>query len=138
MIRIELENWGSGLDRRQLRWVLSEGCWHCVDTGEVAQEARLGPTNTSADAAQVSDAPHQKLRQAVFLRARGQCECVMPKVRPVLKVLMLRCGHVARCNATLREPWELCRLDTTGPYDLSNVRAMCQTCYRNASAVARW
>ncbi len=138
LIRIELENWGSGLDHRQRRWVLSEGCWHCVDTGEVAQEARLGPPKTSADVAQVSDQPHHELRRAVFLRAGGQCECNTPKVRPVLKVLMLRCGHVGRCNAALREPWELYRVNATGPYDLSNVRAMCQACYRNVSALVRW
>jgi hypothetical protein len=39
------------------------------------------------------------------LRAGGQCECITPKVRGVLKVPMLRCAHVGRCNAVLREPW---------------------------------
>jgi hypothetical protein len=137
-IRIELENRGSGLDQHRRRWVLSEGYWQCVDTEELAQESRLGPFKTSADAAQASDQLHHKLRRAVFLRAGGQCECITPKVRGVLKALTLRCCHVGRCNAVLREPWELRRVDPSGPYDLSNVRAICQACYRNVSGLVRW
>jgi hypothetical protein len=135
-IRIELEHWGSGVDDRQRRWILSEGYWHCVDTDEIAQEARFGPPNSSPDLAQVGAHPHPKLRRAILLRAGGQCECAAPEVRSILKVLLSRCSHTGRCNALLRGSWELYRVNP-GPYELSNVKGMCQACYRNASGLIR-
>jgi len=136
-LRIELEYWGSCIDGRQRRWILSDGCWHCMDTGEIAQDARLSPPKSSQDTGEAGAHPYPKLRGAVFLRAGGQCECVAREVRSVLKVLLLRCSHAGRCNAALRGPWELYRVDA-GPYDLSNVKGMCQARYRNASGLARW
>ena len=40
-ILVTLENWGSGLDALMCRWTAEGGCWHCTDTGELAQESRL-------------------------------------------------------------------------------------------------
>jgi hypothetical protein len=40
-VSIVLDNWGSGLDYALRRWVLVDGYWQCVDTGDVADEARL-------------------------------------------------------------------------------------------------
>jgi hypothetical protein len=136
-IRIQLEHRGSGVDERRRRWILAEDYWHCVDTDEIAQEARFGPPKNSPDLTHAGAHPYPKLRQAVFFRAGGQCECIAPEVRSILKVLLSRCGHVGRCNALLRGPWELYRLKP-GPYEASNVKALCQACYRNASGLARW
>lgn len=36
-VRVMLDNWGGGMDRRHRRWTLQPEGWHCVDTGEVAQ-----------------------------------------------------------------------------------------------------
>jgi len=126
-IQIELEDWRSGIDHRHRRhWVLGEEYWFCVETDEIAREAKAGTY------------PHPKLRRAVFLRASGRCECIAPpQGRSVLKLLRQQCSHAGRCNAMLREPWELHRVNP-GPYELSNVRAMCQACYRNASGLIRW
>ena len=40
-ISIILENWGSGLDDALRRWVLMDGCWKCIDTGDLAEDSRL-------------------------------------------------------------------------------------------------
>jgi hypothetical protein len=40
-VRITLENWGSGLDHVLRRWTLEDGCWRCMDTGELAEESTL-------------------------------------------------------------------------------------------------
>ncbi len=40
-ISIVLENWGSGLDYALRRWVLVDGYWECLDTGDFADESRL-------------------------------------------------------------------------------------------------
>ena len=60
------------------------------------------------------------IRDEVFNRAGGRCECTM-------KI----CGHSGRCTARLHGEWEVHRLTAGGPYVLSNVLGMCQTCHRN-------
>ena len=39
--RVVLENWGSGLDNLMRRWTFADGCWQCVDTGDLAEESDL-------------------------------------------------------------------------------------------------
>ena len=36
-LRLVLNNYGSGVDRLNRRWVLDAGCWNCIETGEIAQ-----------------------------------------------------------------------------------------------------
>lgn len=60
------------------------------------------------------------LRDDVFKRAGGRCECTM-------KV----CGHEGRCPAVLRGEWEVHRRIAGGDYTLSQVLGMCQLCHRN-------
>jgi hypothetical protein len=59
-------------------------------------------------------------REDVYARANGRCECNMST-----------CVHSGRCPAVLRGEWEIHRITAGGPYTLSNVKAMCQTCHRN-------
>ena len=59
------------------------------------------------------------IREDVYARAGGRCECTMRS-----------CGHTGRCSAMLRGEWEIHRLTAGGPYTLSNVVALCQTCHR--------
>lgn len=61
------------------------------------------------------------IREDVFARANGQCECTM------------QCSHHAgkRCPHQLRGEWEVHRLTAGGAYTLSNVKGLCQTCHRN-------
>lgn len=60
------------------------------------------------------------IREDVLQRAGGRCECTMTS-----------CGHTGRCNAMLRGEWEVHRITAGGPYTLSNVKGLCQTCHRN-------
>lgn len=63
----------------------------------------------------------QEVRDALFRRAGGRCECTMT-----------RCSnHSGRCTAMLRGPWEAHRITAGGAYVLSNLKAMCQICHRN-------
>jgi hypothetical protein len=41
-VSIVLEHWGSGMDRTMRRWTLADACWHCMDSGEIAQKSRSG------------------------------------------------------------------------------------------------
>ena len=41
-VRIFLENWGSGMDQTRRRWILEDGYWQSMDSGETAQESGLG------------------------------------------------------------------------------------------------
>lgn len=41
-VRILLENWGSGLDHAMRRWILQEGLWQCMDSGDLAEERVFG------------------------------------------------------------------------------------------------
>jgi hypothetical protein len=68
----------------------------------------------------MTDGPTQTLRDDVYRRADGRCECDM-------KV----CGHAGRCTNALRGEWELHRRTAGGPYTMANVLGMCQTCHRN-------
>ena len=63
----------------------------------------------------------QKVRNDLYDRANGRCECTMSSCS----------HHEGRCNAMLRGPWEAHRLRAGGSYVLSNLKAMCQTCHRN-------
>lgn len=60
------------------------------------------------------------LRDDVYSRAGGQCECTVTS-----------CGHSGRCPAMLRGEWEVHRITAGGPYTMSNVKGMCQTCHHN-------
>jgi Flp pilus assembly pilin Flp len=40
-LHIALEHWGSGLDHTLRRWILNDGYWECMDTGELAEESGL-------------------------------------------------------------------------------------------------
>ena len=61
------------------------------------------------------------IRDEVYQRSGGKCECTMSVCN----------HHSGRCNAMLRGEWEVHRITAGGPYTLSNVKAMCQTCHRN-------
>ena len=67
------------------------------------------------------------IREDVHKRAGGKCECTMT-----------RCSqHTGRCGVMLRGEWEIHRINAGGPYTLSNVKAMCQTCHRNTPSYGR-
>ena len=59
-------------------------------------------------------------RNDLHNRAGGRCQCRMSGCS----------HHSGRCNAMLRGAWEIHRITAGGPYILSNVVAMCQTCHR--------
>jgi len=42
LVRILLENWGSGLDHSMRRWTMQDGLWLCVDSVDLAKEAVFG------------------------------------------------------------------------------------------------
>lgn len=65
-------------------------------------------------------APEQ-VRQQVYRRAGGKCECIMKECS----------HHTGRCNAVLRGEWEVHRIRAEGDYAFGNVVGMCQTCHRN-------
>ena len=69
----------------------------------------------------------QDLRDGVYDRANGRCECTM------------QCSHHrgARCPHGLRGPWEVHRISAGGAYTFSNVKGMCQTCHRNTPSYGR-
>lgn len=46
------------------------------------------------------------LREQVYNRAGGRCECTM-----------LTCGHQGRCGAVLRGEWEVHRMSAGGDYN---------------------
>ena len=69
------------------------------------------------------------IRQALYDRAGGKCECSMRV-----------CAHHrsgVRCNAMLRGPWEAHHQTAGGPDTLSNLTAMCQRCHRNTRTYGR-
>jgi hypothetical protein len=69
----------------------------------------------------------QELRDAVYNRAGGKCECTMGACS----------HHTGRCNAMLRGEWEVRRITAGGAYTLSNVKGMCQTCHHNTPSYGR-
>ncbi len=69
----------------------------------------------------MADKATQELRDAVYKRAGGRCECTMKSCS----------RHAGRCTAELRGEWEVHRLSAGGAYALSNVIGMCQMCHRN-------
>ena len=60
------------------------------------------------------------LREQIYKRANGQCECKMGT-----------CDHPGRCAARLRGEWQTHRMIAGGKYIPSNVLAMCQECHRD-------
>ena len=64
----------------------------------------------------------RELRCRVHERALGRCECVSEFCT----------HHEGRCNAELRDRWYVHHRTVDGPDVLSNVMAMCKTCYKNA------
>ena len=48
-VRIVLDHWGSGLDHAFRRWTLRDGCWECLDSGEIAQDAGAPGLKASGD-----------------------------------------------------------------------------------------
>ena len=70
-------------------------------------------------------------RDDVHKRARGKCECTMKGCN----------HHTGRCSAKLRGAWEMHRITVGGPYTLSNMKAICQTCtatHRTMAEASRW
>ena len=63
----------------------------------------------------------EELRQKLHARANGNCECMM----------RVCSHHTGRCNAMLREEWEVHRRIASREYSMSNCVAMCQRCHRN-------
>jgi hypothetical protein len=71
------------------------------------------------------------LREQIYERARGACECTRQK-----------CGHHAgRCLNSLGYSWELQRIQADGPSMAVNLIALCEQCYHNTPdywASKRW
>ncbi|MHB9053507.1 MAG: HNH endonuclease [Thermoleophilia bacterium] len=78
-----------------------------------------------ADDQQRSNA--MSIREDVKKRAGGKCECKMKGCS----------HHNGRCNAILRGEWEVHRVTAGGPYNLSNVIALCQRCHRKTPSYGR-
>lgn len=57
-VRIVLENWGSGLDHSMRRWILQDGLWECMDSGDFAQEKVFGSRRPVAQMPHASAAAH--------------------------------------------------------------------------------
>jgi hypothetical protein len=66
----------------------------------------------------------EELRRTLYHRALGRCECMSESCS----------HHVGRCNAVLRRDWHAHHRTPDGPDELSNLVAMCSTCYENARA----
>lgn len=71
----------------------------------------------------------QDVKDQVFRRAGGKCECEMTT-----------CGHRGRCNAMLRGEWHAHHrkaVASGGDDSLGNSLAMCATCHRNTGTYGR-
>jgi hypothetical protein len=81
-VSIFLEHWGAGLDRSQRRWTLGDGCWECVDTGELAEESRLGrvgvfnrpPSVPGPSEAPAADRPRARVAASAPMRGQTMVE----------------------------------------------------------------
>lgn len=82
-LRIVLENWSSGLDNTHRRWILGDGYWQCLDTGEVARKTRStdpetpgfgegGDRDQTAPSAAEAGPSESAARYATIARPRGQ------------------------------------------------------------------
>ena len=72
----------------------------------------------------------EEMREALHKRAKGQCECTMRVCQ----------HHIAgtRCPRMLNVGhWEAHRINAGGPYVLSNLTAMCETCHENTRSYGR-
>ena len=63
-----------------------------------------------------------EVRRLLFQRALGRCECISDGCD----------HHLGRCNEVLRRNWHAHHRTADGPDALSNLVAMCETCYANA------
>lgn len=68
------------------------------------------------------DNPSPKLRERVYARAGGRCECRLRS-----------CGHLGHCSSALRDDWILYRTNASAPYVLSNVIGLCHACHSSPS-----
>jgi hypothetical protein len=59
----------------------------------------------------------QELKDAVYRRAAGKCECEMTG-----------CGHQGRCTNWLRPGWGVRCKTAGGEWSLTNAFAACKTC----------
>jgi len=65
-----------------------------------------------------------QVRQALFNRAGGRCECTM--------AVCLDHAPNVRCNKTLTTgQWDAHRKQKSGVYELWNLTAMCKECHQN-------
>jgi hypothetical protein len=62
------------------------------------------------------------MRRRLWHRAMGRCECVLEGCP----------HHEGRCNALLTRGWRAHHRTPGGPDALSNLVAMCETCYEYA------
>lgn len=75
------------------------------------------------------DTATPKIREDLHKRSGGKCECTMECTH-----------HRGRCNAQLRagtDGWEAHRLNSSGDYVLSNLKALCNTCHKNTPSYGR-
>lgn len=70
------------------------------------------------------------LKDALYKRANGHCECKMRS-----------CDHHragSKCPRSLVPGyWQVHRLNTSGDYTLSNTKAYCKTCHKNTRSYGR-
>jgi hypothetical protein len=71
-----------------------------------------------------------EVRQALYNRARGQCECTMTVCRH--HIAGMRCS-----NRLIKGYWEAHRRVAGGAYTLSNLIAMCDQCHVNTYSYGR-
>jgi len=71
----------------------------------------------------------QSIKDALYKRAGGRCECTMRV-----------CSHHAagiRCPNKLTGEWNVHHRTTTGPDNLGNITAMCIRCHKNTGSFGR-
>jgi hypothetical protein len=76
----------------------------------------------------LTDTVTKELKEQIYKRALGACECTNA---------MGRCGHhpqARRCANSLGFTWEINCKEIEGPQTATNVIAMCEQCYRNSPA----
>jgi len=69
----------------------------------------------------------EAVRQELYRRAGGRCECTMTV-----------CDHLGRCSRLLAAPyWDAHHNAAGGPDTASNLTAMCGTCHKNTRTYGR-
>lgn len=69
----------------------------------------------------------QEIRNNLYQRAGGKCECTMK----------ICTHHTGRCNQNLGSNWEAHHRTAGGPDNLGNLIAMCATCHKNTRTYGR-